>query len=328
MSPLHNSPDNYEDRFAAGDDVARLLRLAGPRPAVPDDGAAIVREAARAEWRRQVRAQRSRQTFVRAGGWLAAAVVVTAVGVVLWQWLQATPVATLEARKGAVTLAPEPGAGDTLRSGSLVDTADGRVALTMASGHSVRLDADTRARLVSGSTLSLERGAVYVDSGAAGAAGSFEVRTPLGVARDVGTQFEVRLMRDNGLSVRVREGTVELTRDGTSHTASAGTELTMHVDGTLTRGSVPRHGGPWEWVLEIAPDFETAGRSLADLLEWAAREGGWELRFADDTLAVAAEAELHGSVEQLTPEQAVAVMVRGSRLAYRLEEGVLLIERP
>jgi hypothetical protein len=327
MSPIHDGPASHQDRFAAGDDVARLLRLAGPRPAVADDGAA--REAARAEWRRQVWAHRRRKTFVQAGGWLAAAVVVMVVGAVLWQWLQVTPAATLAARTGGVTMVPAPGAGDALRPGSLVETADGRVALRMASGHSVRLDADTRARLVSGSALALERGAAYVDSGPAGAAGSFEVRTPLGVARDVGTQFEVRLVQGDGLLVQVREGSVELRRDGASHTAAAGTELRMDADGTLTRAAVARYGAPWDWVLEIAPGFDAAGRSLADLLDWAAREGGWELRFADDALAaLAAETELHAPLAGLTPRQAVAVMVRGSNLTYRLEEGALLIERP
>jgi hypothetical protein len=326
MSPIHDGPASHQDRFAAGDDVARLLRLAGPRPAVADDGAA--REAARAEWRRQVWAHRRRKTFVQAGGWLAAAVVVMAVGAVLWQWLQVTPAATLEARTGSVTVVPEPGAGDALRPGSLIETADGRVALRTASGHSVRLDATSRARLISSSTLELERGAVYVDSGLAGPAGAFEVRTPLGVARDVGTQFEVRLAQGDGLFVRVREGTVELTRGDASHTAAAGDELRIDADGTVTRAAVARYGAPWEWVLAIAPAFDATGRPLADLLEWAAREGGWELRFADDALAVAAQAEIHAPLEGLTPEQAVAVMVRGSNLTYRLEDGVLLIERP
>ena len=55
----------------------------------------------------------------------------------------------------------------------------------------MRLDADTRLGLVSGSVLELHRGAVYVDSGAL--AQRLEIRTPFGIARNVGTRFDVRL---------------------------------------------------------------------------------------------------------------------------------------
>lgn len=327
MSPIENGPESHADRFAEGDDVARLLRLAGPRPAVPVDDMNAAREAARAEWRRQVSTRRRRAVSWQAGGWLAAAAVLLAVGVTLWQWLQVSPVATLELARGAVTVVPEAGAESILLSEATVTTDDGRAALRMASGHSVRLDAGTRLKLVSRSALELESGAVYVDSQAA--AGTFEVRTSLGVARDVGTQFEVRLADGAGLSVRVREGLVELTRDGESHTADAGTELQVAADGTLTRSAVPLHGALWEWVLEIAPGFDAEGRKLRDLLDWAAREGGWELAFADDELAaVAAATDLSGPVEELRPEEAVAVMVRATGLAYRIDDGVLLIERP
>ena len=48
----------------------------------------------------------------------------------------------------------------------LATSSEGRAALRLASGHSVRLDTATRVRWLSHDSFALESGAVYVDSGA------------------------------------------------------------------------------------------------------------------------------------------------------------------
>ena len=65
-------------------------------------------------------------------------------------------------------------------------------------------------RPLSPSEIELSAGAVYIDTGSESA--RFAVRTPLATARDLGTQFEVRLL-DDTLRLRVRSGIVEL-KDG------------------------------------------------------------------------------------------------------------------
>ncbi len=234
------------------------------------------------------------------------------------------------------------GAGEVIRAGAVIETgaasagAPSRAAIRLDGGESMRLDSDTRVRFASSSSVVLERGAVYFDSigdSSGDSAGSgLEVRTTFGVVRDIGTQFEVRLVEDaeaeDSLRVRVREGSIDLESNGESHRATVGEELQLDSRGALTRGPSPIHGSHWDWVVETAPAPDVTGQPLQVFLDWLAREGGWAVRFADPATAeVASSTILHGDVRSLTPLQASSMVLRGSGLDYRLEEGVLVIER-
>ena len=262
---------------------------------------------------------------------------------VLWPSKQSPtvgePVAFLEVKHGSVGLLPVANSNDSrlllplesgapLHAGALVQTDENgdRASLRLTDGTSVRLDQGTRLRLISDSTMDLEGGAVYVDSPETG--GGVEVRTTFGVVRDIGTQFEVRLDAGNEVALRiwVREGKILLKRDGESSEAEAGESLELLADGTLERGTVPSHGPQWEWVLGIAPVPDLEGLDLASFLRWFRREGGWGLAFEDPSLAVTStEILLHGNGEGLTPTQAAAMVLQGSGLAYRLEEGRIVV---
>ncbi len=258
------------------------------------------------------------------------------------------PVAFLEIARGQVELA---GAGRTgassrlltlaggepVYAGTVIETAAqgrtraggeaGRAAIRLAGGQSMRLDGSSRVRFASSSDLVLERGAVYVDS--AGGA-NVEVRTTLGVVRDIGTQFEVRLLDETAepsLRVRVREGSVMLEHGGDSHHALAGEELSARGDGRVERGKASIFGPHWQWVLDTAPTPEVAGRPLADFLDWVSREGGWTVRFADaETAQIASSTMLHGDVRNLGVAEASSMVLHGSGLDYRLEDGVFVVE--
>ncbi len=334
--------------------VARLLRLAGHRPEVPAVDAAAVKQAARAEWRRAVQAERRRAYFYRGAGGLLAAAAVTLLVVGSELMLNTDqlrsgppdsrePVATVEVVTGQVWAVVGTRTPDHLApvrplfSDTVVETAPdtagdapSRVAIRLAGGWSIRLNFGTRVRVLSGHQLALERGAVYADSGldAAGpdTGPGLEIQTSLGLVRDIGTQFEVRL--DDAasvLEVRVREGEVILDRD-------AGEPLTVHAgfaaksDGSVPT-EVPCHGEDWEWILKVLPPFDAEGRTLMELLEWATRESCWQPRFADPAHAALGPTNyLSGSIAGLTPEEAVAGFLMGSGLSYRLEDGVLSIE--
>jgi ferric-dicitrate binding protein FerR (iron transport regulator) len=315
--------DKHDDGV---DQVAQLLRLAGPREAVPPERAMRVRAAVRDEWRRHT-APRARTISIgwSLGALAAAALLLLGVRGALRDnapaEAPAPAVAMVETVSGPLAVR----VGDGLRAGSVLETgADGRAGVRTDGGASVRLDRNTRLQFVSAAALSLERGAVYIDSGSPDP-GSIEVRTPFGVARDIGTRFEVSLS-GTALRVRVRHGLVQLTRAGASHDATAGEELTLDEAGRLERRMVPVHGAEWAWAAALATPFELEGRSLGEFLDWICGENGWRLRFASAAVEQrAANATLHGSIQGLTPEEALAAVLPTTGVEYELANGVLTI---
>jgi ferric-dicitrate binding protein FerR (iron transport regulator) len=208
----------------------------------------------------------------------------------------------------------------------MIETAEnGRAALALADGPSLRIDSGTRVRLLPGPTLDLEQGAIYIDSGPGQARRAFlEVRTHMGIVRDIGTQFEVRLTADE-LWLSVREGLATLARAGRSFAAPAGTRLVAGATGVESRAL---QGPDWSWVLSIAPAFEMEGRTLHEYLDWLARETGWRVEFADPAIArEASTVVLHGSVADLRPDETPAAVLPTCGLRHRLSDGTLLIER-
>ncbi len=228
-------------------------------------------------------------------------------------------------RSGVAFLA----SGDTLAERSEIRTGGtGRAALRLATGHAVRLDVATRVRLGTDATIFLEEGAVYVDSAGAEPGTAVEVHLPLGVVREVGTQFEVRIV-DDGLRVRVREGAVDVEIDGVRHPAPAGEEITVGGDGTVVRSEVPSWGEGWSWILLSAPPFDLEGRTVAEMLDWVARETGWRVSYADAGLAAEAGGiVIHSSVEGLRPDEAPGLVLPSSGLDFELGGGELVVRRP
>lgn len=313
------------------DEIRDLLVEAGPPPELPEDDLAAIRKAARREWLEMsatpIFEGRSRRTLLALAASLL--VVITAV------WLfrtegrpQIAPgVATIELLRGEIeTLA----AGDRLGPGTELSTPATtapvtRLALRMGSGHSVRLDSDSRIVLASATRIELEHGAVYVDSGVAGSASGLEIGTRLGTVREIGTQFEVRV--DGTIRVRVREGSVTLSRGGRTFSASRGEQLMVDHRGEVDRSAVPVTGAEWSWVLETAPLPDTEDRSLATYLDWASRETGWPVRYEDPELEAMSSETVYGSFEDLTPEQVLQATLASSGLGYRIEDGTLIVTR-
>ena len=218
--------------------------------------------------------------------------------------------------------------GDTIPPGSWLETEGrGRVSVRLDSGVSLRMDVETRLSLDSPSVVRLDRGAVYVDTGVGHEGGrALEVRTELGVARDIGTQFELRL-RNEDISVRVREGMVQLSREGKTHDAPAGNEVKVNASGTIERRALLPHGKEWDWIADLAPPFTLDGASLEEFLGWVTREHGFRLRFDDQTLADAASTMLlEGPALHMTPERALRTVLPTCGLSHRIEDGTLWIQ--
>lgn len=332
--------DTYEPPSNAGDEdvTTQLLRLAGGRLDVPLARDARVRAAVHAEWQAIVRRRRARRRT------LAASALATAASLVLllvWRNGGESPVpatagptvASVERIDGSSRLEPGvAGAGDVLlalndpvRARDLVATpADGRVALRFPGATSVRLDVGSRLRVLSEDVVELLAGAVYIDTG--GETTRFEVRAAFATARDIGTQFEVRLIEE-AVRLRVRTGAVVLSDAGRSVTAREDTEVIMSGDGAVSR-PIARNEDAWSWVTRVAPPVDFEGLSLAEFLDRLAREQGWTVRYTDEPLARdAASVVLHGSASGLTPREAVEVAISTSGLRHEFEGRTLHVLR-
>lgn len=327
----------------ASDAVERLLRGAGHRRRPPSGAEAEIRQVVQSAWQAKVAERRAANLRRRRQqGWMlaAAAALLLVVGATLWQtpwqtlwqapWQQATDpsaAAVVVARVEAWFPAP-PGAGPTvgteLTVGATLSTDDGqRLALRLASGASARLDHGSRLTLLGDGSMELERGALYLDS--AGTPG-LEIHTPWGVARNIGTQFEVRL-HDAGMRLGVRQGQVALEVEGTSHEATAGGALSVTGAGVVS-STISSRGTAWDWVLDAAPPFTLEGRTLGETLAWISRETGWEVRWTDPELeAEATPTQLQGALGDLRPDRAHELVLPIAGLSGRLEDGVLWVER-
>ncbi|MBZ0114796.1 MAG: FecR family protein, partial [Thermoanaerobaculia bacterium] len=251
--------------------------------------------------------------------------------------LSATPVAVAEVISGSVSVRMEAhgaeaaaaiGVADQLGAGSTIVTAeDGRAAFRLADGQSLRLDYRSRARLLSTGTVELTRGALYVDSDARSAGGShLEIRTPFGIVRDFGTQFEVRIVEDR-LQVRVREGSVVLDQGNLTLEAGPGEAFEVDERGRRSTSAVPLYGEPWNWSLSVSPPYELEGKSLEDFLRVVARETGWRLEYAHPEIGASADQViLHGDLDTMGIESALPSVLETCGLVHHAADGVLRID--
>ena len=324
------------------DVTAHLLRLAGAPPEPPVERSARVRQAVHDAWRAHQRQRVIRRT--------AAVIVLCGVAaalVIAVRIDRARPTAPLPSQaplpseammatgarmQGRPALRQGTGEALPLTSAMPIHVNDvietdnaSRASLRMADGSSLRIDRGSRVRVVARAAIELDGGATYLET-SEGSRG-FEIRTPMGTVRDVGTRFEVRLI-DSGLRLRVRAGSVQIARGATVTDAVAGTETTATTTGIAVR-QLPPYGPEWAWVATLAPPFAIEGHSLRAFLEHAAAEEGWTLRYANPAVAEAADRILlHGSVDGLAAEEALKVALATSGLEYRLSGGELLVLRP
>jgi hypothetical protein len=234
-------------------------------------------------------------------------------------------VATLAHATGAVTIQlPEGVKGDGLVPGASVRTAgDAVVALRLSDGTSVRLAGSSQLEIAAARRLRLVGGAAYIDSGI-GPSEAVALETAYGTVVDVGTQFEVRLLEQPGLRVRVREGEVRIEGDGATHRVTAGRQLILRGNGVESSRIAADDPG-WGWASDAAPPLDVAGRSVPELYDWACRELGLTWRSARPR-AELEQIIIHGTIEGLTPAEAMQQVATSSGLAVRREGSVLIVE--
>jgi ferric-dicitrate binding protein FerR (iron transport regulator) len=144
------------------------------------------------------------------------------------------------------------------------------------------------------------------------------------VIRNIGTRYEVRLS-DAELRVRVRDGRVEVSSAFGMREADGGNQLRVTESGILS-GPASTSGADWEWIVRAARPPQLEGRPLTEFLAWAEREGGRPIRFADRALERANAATIvYGTIDRLTVEEALDVVLASCGLARRTDEDVITI---
>ena len=302
--------------------VQRLLRLADPGPEIPAGGEQRIREAVRPVWKKGVRQRSARRMFIT--GSLAAAAGATLFFIpTLLQKPEPVappmPVAHVELVRGPVDQTLQ---HRTLVAGSRIHTLpSSRAALRVTQGSSLRLDSDTIVHLVSAHVVELEQGALYIDSGGLKVQ-PMEVRTRLGVVRDIGTRFEVRA--GDQLLVRVREGSVHVNASSKEFVVNAGFESTIQPDGSQKTSSLVVERAAWS--AGVAPPFPIEGRSVAALLDWCSRESGLPVRYAGkEAEHIALTTVLHGPPVESEPVDSAETILPTAGLQAVRENGVLMI---
>ncbi|MDX1555177.1 MAG: hypothetical protein R3212_04055, partial [Xanthomonadales bacterium] len=144
-------------------------------------------------------------------------------------------------------------------------------------------------------------------------------------ARDIGTQFQVRLvasaMRATTMKVAVRDGLVEVEQPGQDRQeVNAGFQVTFVANGERQAEPLDIRDPEWNWIESVAPAFHMDGASLAEYLDWYAREAGVVLVWADTASQQrAAGITLTGGLDGVGLDESLAAVQRVAPFKFRRE---------
>lgn len=326
------STENNKDQ----DPLEELLKFAGRREHVEPHRLDRAEKQLFDHWQQTLRLRRSSERRRRAkqvGGFFALAASVVLAFTLLFRFQDQAPVvATVAYVVGSMEVGfrdqpmAEIATGAELRAGSIVETNDNSGAsLILASGHNVRVAASSRLRLQADSIM-LDQGSLYIDSGHGGAKSRLLVRTSFGTVSELGTQYLATVTNDS-IEVSVREGAINIAReDGPTLTAKAGEAVLMKRDGSVSKETIKTYGERWQWASTLGQPIELEGSMLAEYLSWISREYGWEIRYATGTLERRARSvELHGSIQGLSSEDALASVIESVEWRHTLLDGVVSV---
>ena len=333
-TPLPNGDLNRRGGRDDESGVARVLRAAGGRALPSDDMKQAVRAAVHAEWRAALAKRTQRRVLIA----IAASVALAALG--LWvsrPYFASTgevvasvsrAIGAVRSRDGSFSSWQPVAAAAQLRTGQSLETgSDGRIAVQLRDGVSLRLDHDTSVVFVDTGRVDVGAGAVYVDAGTQpNALEHLRIGTPAGIVRHVGTQYEARLV-NGGVRIRVREGRVELLpQHGSPQSAQRGEQLLVSTAGAIERGAIEPNDAEWDWAASAAPAFDINGRPVHAFLDWAGRELGREIVFETPESELEADrAVLSGSVAALAPAEALGAVLPTTRLRSLDRDGKIEI---
>lgn len=306
----HSQPDDDAE-------IEALLREVGAGDQIPFAAAQEVRRAVHDEWLATV-AQRKRRRRVMTFGIAASFAFVVFVATWIFR-LNVTaadlPVSIAYVDGAAqLRLASQPvrtvTVGDDFPIGSVLATdAATRIALEYGTGVSMRIDRASTIQRTSSDRFRLTEGGLYVDADPAAIDHDLIVETVAGDVRHLGTQYQVR--QSKGIvEVSIREGRVEIAHSDGAALVSAGERLRINAAGEIERQAISGQDSEWNWAEQAAPPFIIDDRTLADFLEWVARQTGRQIVYASpEAQAIAQSLKLRGSIEGLDPDTALAAVL-------------------
>jgi len=128
------------------------------------------------------------------------------------------------------------------------------------------------------------------------------------------------------LTVGVREGLVAIETSGQQTLGRAGQVVTLQ-NGQVTRTGLAANAEAWNWASSIAPPFAIEGRTVHEFLTWAGRETGRQVVYSSPEAAQRARAiVLRGSMEGLTPDEAVSAVLSTTALQPAVDDGHIRVE--
>jgi len=171
--------------------------------------------------------------------------------------------------------------------------------VAMDTGFEIRLDSNTQVLFRSREEIEVLSGAVYVDSNQLKKGRHLLVNTPFGQTRDIGTQYEVRLL-DDTLRVQVREGRVDVTTEAGLWAAKAGERIVLADNKVISKSELKPDDESWQWTQNVGKKFQIDGQTLDAYLHWLERESGKRTVYQSDEAETAAKATiLHGTIDGL-----------------------------
>jgi len=300
------------------DTIGQLIKLAGARETVPAERVERVRQNVHSHWQQVVAEQRVAKRPGRFKLIAVAASLVLVAGAISVFWnLEYAPtvssLASVERVLGEVQIRDERAHTDSRITADtgVITGVNGRIALRMAGGQSLRIDTSSHVLLHSPNHVLLESGAIYIDTASSEAASPIRVETPLGTALDIGTQFQVRVT-GGLLVVGVRQGLVEVSQPGQQKlSVNKGYYLELAANGESGQQPLPADAPDWAWIETVAPEFDIEGANLAEYLQWFATERGVELVWADAA----------------SESKANAALLSGTIAGSSLDEGLILVQQ-
>ena len=327
-------PDPNPDSNAALDGVLRNALETAPldQAALDRIKAATIHEWRAATQRAPARLDRTRRVWIGALATAAGIAGLIVLGVVMHSGSEPAVVGTLsrlhagsiEARWAFVRHRALR-VGDPLRVGETI-VAKGPALVSLAGGGNLRIAAGSAIEMSSNTRLTLQRGLIYVDTPpAAAGAGELQLMTSAGLIEHLGTAYEV-LSDGSTVRIRVREGKIRLVNAANAVIAGQGTELTAGSQGGVSNRKFDPYGAEWDWVATLAPEFNTDGRSLFEFLQWASRELGRQLEFADPRAEeIARRTILHGSIRGDGARDSLSNVIQTTSLTYEIQAGAVRV---
>lgn len=327
--------ENKKDRMRE-EVLEQLFQHASARERPPHETEQAIRASLHGQWKDATQGRRrwqKRWLFAAAASILIAVFAGSALFRSPLQVATAIEVASVEVIRGNVSVdSTASGAVASLDSlgiletGQQVSTAhEAGFSALWQNGIAIRVDQNSRIRIISQAEIQLVSGRVYVDTSRAdSASASLFVSTPAGPVRHVGTRYMIAVNLGS-TSVSVREGQVLFGDD--QEAASSGERLVLTASGERRREVTPVYGDNWHWTENLVQPFDSNGRTVAEFLTWVERESGRTVQYASPAaLSLAAETRLRGEID-LGPMPALALVMQSTDLQSQVVQGTILVSQ-